>query len=466
MLNEFLKVAYEKSAAEKDKEEFVSLLMQLPMDELRGVVQTGEIKLANLCMDGENKSWVEQFKGTPFMEQAIGLEQELLQAEMANQQRNSVESQRSQQAYAQLDQIRLKKRLLELQKARGEMGTLADVGIPVSGNLPQDMSMSAPTSDKTASRARVKYPILKLMGAASGVGAATGALGGALNASKYKKEHQKNPSSTTLAFAAKHPKSFGAAVGGASGASMPLILGSGQIGGEIKELSKELKHHGGKAIKRLRARGEVARQHVQEVTKKKPSEKANKAVDDLLSKLPKPNKSPKSKDKSASADLVGRMLARHDMEKMAHQQDLLEVGDRAGKILAKHAGLGDSMLRIATNNPGMIAGGAIGAIHGLTRDDGGVAAAVGEGLGGAALGHAAQGIGGRLYRGHKAEKAIGKNIEDAVSGYGNQLKNEGRILGKGLQGMSGPSEEATQRLERLRSSRNSAPIPPAPGPTS
>ena len=329
MLNEFLKVAYAKSVKQQEQEELVALMKQLPAEELHKIAASGEIKLAfgGMCGDG-GQSWVEQFKGTPFMEQAIGLEQELLQAEMANQQRNQVEGQRAQQSYAQTDQIRMKKRLLELQKVKGEMGTLQQAGIPVSGALPGEQ------------------------GPDQGEGA---------------------PAGTDMA-------------------GMPA--------------------------------------------------------------------------KQASVFLtedVGRLMAQRDMAKIAHQRELLEVGDRAGRLMAKSAGLGGALIRVAQNNPGMVVGGALGAAHGLMKEDGGVGSAIGEGLLGGAAGHAVQGVGGRL-----ARQKGGLDVGNALSGYGNQVRQEGRILSKGYNGEPLASDAAEKRLGRIhamQAARHPAPTAPS-APTS
>jgi len=321
MLNEFLKVAYAQSTQRTEQEELVTLMKQLPMAELHKIARGEKVAYLGPCSDGGgNQSWVEQFKGTPFMEQAVGLEQELLQAEMASQQRNQVESQRSQQSYAQMDQIRMKKRLLELQKAKGEMGTLASAGVPVSGDLPGGQ------------------------GPDQGEGA---------------------PAGTDMA-------------------GMPAKQAAARL-----------------------------RKHAFSVTSD-----GHKFDADM---------GPKHK-KASAADSVGRLLARADMTKAAHQTELLTVGDRAGRILAKTAGLGGALLRVAEKNPGMVVGGAIGAIHGLTKQDGGIVDAVGEGLGGAALGHVVGGMGGHLME--------GKSLGDAAKAYGHQVKREGQVLSGHMGGRS------------------------------
>ena len=129
MLEEALLLAHQKQQLQEKQASFLDDLKQLPLPELQHIVRTGEIKLACAEPNGEGR-WLESFKGTPFFEQAIALEQESIQAAMAEQQSRTVESQKSQQMYSQMDQIRLKKRLLELQKARNEAQVLSGGGGP------------------------------------------------------------------------------------------------------------------------------------------------------------------------------------------------------------------------------------------------------------------------------------------------------------------------------------------------
>jgi hypothetical protein len=130
MLNEFMKVAYEHTTREAREQETLHLLKQLPKEELFKIA-TGEIKVADLCngpdvpkMAGEDE-WLEKFKGTPLFDQAVGLLQEELQVDM--QELTERQTERAEQAqkthgYDLKDQIRVKKRLLELQLAQQELG--------------------------------------------------------------------------------------------------------------------------------------------------------------------------------------------------------------------------------------------------------------------------------------------------------------------------------------------------------
>lgn len=75
------------------------------------------LKLASGCMSCcDERDWLERFKGTPLYDQALALLQEEVQQEASDIQSRYM----SQQMCSTSDQIRLKKRLLELELARQE----------------------------------------------------------------------------------------------------------------------------------------------------------------------------------------------------------------------------------------------------------------------------------------------------------------------------------------------------------
>jgi hypothetical protein len=105
------------------------------------------------------------------------------------------------------------------------------------------------------------------------------------------------------------------------------------------------------------------------------------------------------------ADELGRSMARTDMEKNAYARELASSAAHAGQELAKTAnpmlaGLGAKMLDFAKKNPGVAIGGGLGALHGLTKHDGGVGSALTEGAMGAGLGY-----GGQMAMQHPAARA-------------------------------------------------------------
>ena len=82
------------------------------------------------CGEG-HKTWLEKFKGTALFDKAL----ELMQAELEQEAQEMQNRQQSQQFYSAGDQIRLKKKLLELELARTEMGQLTEPG-PIEQEAP------------------------------------------------------------------------------------------------------------------------------------------------------------------------------------------------------------------------------------------------------------------------------------------------------------------------------------------
>ena len=142
MLDEFLQVAYETQTRKQAEYELVGLLKELPDLELRKIASgtpvsdlygyLGRAKQAyssppeTCSKEGDaDMTFLDRFKGSPLFEQAMALEQQELEAEMQDIQRRQQER-AEEKAMPRLwdlkDQIRLKKRLLELQLARQEMG--------------------------------------------------------------------------------------------------------------------------------------------------------------------------------------------------------------------------------------------------------------------------------------------------------------------------------------------------------
>jgi hypothetical protein len=137
MLNEWLQVVYKQELQKTASAEMDALVSKLPIEELKKLADgTPVAKLYahlektafNPSIDGEPASFLERFKGTPLFEQAVALEQEELQAEMQNMQER--QARRADQANADMiwdkrDQIRLRKRLLELDLAKQDAGAVA-----------------------------------------------------------------------------------------------------------------------------------------------------------------------------------------------------------------------------------------------------------------------------------------------------------------------------------------------------
>lgn len=81
------------------------------------------IKLAMYgAMAGEEDSFLSQFEGSPLLQEALQLEQQAIQAEMAHKQQSDERQQMDSQYYSQMDQLRLQKRMLALKAAAEKMG--------------------------------------------------------------------------------------------------------------------------------------------------------------------------------------------------------------------------------------------------------------------------------------------------------------------------------------------------------
>lgn len=117
MLDEFLVASYGKSKKEQEKRAFIENLKKLPREELMKIASGEKVAWLNECVPspaGLPASWVAQFKGTPLFEQAIAIEQQGLQLEAQRMQQRLAQPSID-EIFMQEDQLRLQKRLLELQ---------------------------------------------------------------------------------------------------------------------------------------------------------------------------------------------------------------------------------------------------------------------------------------------------------------------------------------------------------------
>jgi len=115
MLDNFLEVAYTRTKEAEDKAHLVESMRKLP-NELLMKIASGEEKLAFMGHGGE--SWLDKFKGTPLFTQAIQLEEQQLQLDMANKQNWAAESAKRSQDDAVRDELCVKKKMLGLELAK------------------------------------------------------------------------------------------------------------------------------------------------------------------------------------------------------------------------------------------------------------------------------------------------------------------------------------------------------------
>jgi hypothetical protein len=402
MLDSFLGVAYTHEAKAQLEKEAVALLKQLPADDLLKLASGEKLAWmgADPCGPGGSTSFLDKFKGTPLFEEALALEQEELQAQMTDLERRKeqrVTQQGEQGLWDMQDQLRIKKRLLELRQAQEEGGMAAGGGGPPPMGAPPGMDApganavgpeAAPAmAMKTAGKARTASSGVKSWikahprsAAAAGVGAfgaAQGALVGHVlqDKEKLKSDAKKHPNSKLHQFAAHHPAAFGALLGGAIGTV------GGAAGADLKLAAF---------------------------------------------------------DPSLTIDGWGRELARTDFTKAANAAAISKAASEAGAVLAKEAidfGALGSMASKFVKNPknlntlvGAGVGAAGGLASGLQKDQngqrhllGGVAQGVAGGALGGLAGHATQNIGKAM----SGKKGVG--FVDAAkqygSGWGNRIKN-------------------------------------------
>jgi hypothetical protein len=127
MLDHFLERALAKQAKDDTRQEMVDAFMQFPDDELHKIA-TGRVKLSCMMEDGDN-DWLGKFDGTPLYDQALALEEEKLELDVQAQQQRLAEneerrakSQERDSVWDAKDAIRLKKRLLELELRKSQLG--------------------------------------------------------------------------------------------------------------------------------------------------------------------------------------------------------------------------------------------------------------------------------------------------------------------------------------------------------
>jgi uncharacterized protein YcfJ len=128
MLDSFLKVACGRAQKAEEQVQLVETMRKLP-EELLLKIASGEEKLSYIgsCGDlGGGGSWLDKFKGTPLLAQAIELEKQDLQEQMAEQSRYREEDQARSARNAARDQLSVERKLLELQLAEHESGGAAE----------------------------------------------------------------------------------------------------------------------------------------------------------------------------------------------------------------------------------------------------------------------------------------------------------------------------------------------------
>jgi len=137
MLDKFLEVAYEQTKQASLKQQVLTELKKLPDSELHKIA-SGEVKIS--CMGEDN--WLDKFKCSPLYQDAVALEEQRLEADIADQQRRASEKSTSDERWAVRDSLNVKKRMLELDLRKSE---LSDEG-------PEPMSLPAPSAEEAVDK--------------------------------------------------------------------------------------------------------------------------------------------------------------------------------------------------------------------------------------------------------------------------------------------------------------------------
>jgi hypothetical protein len=125
MIDSFLEVAYGKTKLAEDMNRRVELMRKLP-DGLLRKIASGEEKLgypiSETTSDGEPKTWLDRFKGTPLFEQALEIEKQELENRLADKARRQSERAQWEAQDSARDELCIKRKMLELQLAELEEG--------------------------------------------------------------------------------------------------------------------------------------------------------------------------------------------------------------------------------------------------------------------------------------------------------------------------------------------------------
>jgi hypothetical protein len=141
MLDQFLEHAYEGAQKTAQSNELASLMKRvgIPAGDLLKLA-TGQVKLADLeCVkssdDSTGNSWLDKFRGTPLLPQALALCEEDIKIE-TQQIQSRLAQPPEPEFYTLRDQLRLRKKLLELELVKEQNGASGAGAAPNPGALP------------------------------------------------------------------------------------------------------------------------------------------------------------------------------------------------------------------------------------------------------------------------------------------------------------------------------------------
>lgn len=465
MLDTWLKVAYDHSREDKAEADLFATMKQLPIEELH------KLAMGMSCGSGSGPDWLDHYKGTPLFEQAIQLEQEDIQLEMARKQ----QSEQDRSMWDMRDQLGMKKRLLDIQLAQLEQQQLtgqpavppgaAAGGAPPGAAPPPEAAPPGPGGGAP--------PGGPGGGGATAIDPATGtpkSVTVKMGAAMPEQQQGGHPDARSLGLGEAllamglggPPGLFGAqkgmqhsgeglegglrgALGYMGGAPIGAMLGqgAGNIGVGLAGGGPEARALGGAAGRTLGGLGGGIAGY------KLLTSKYNEPHRDAAP--PRKEEHPEPKEVVAEVQQAvawARELARADREKIADAVTMLETSVAMGKALAKtgafdpaaligHAkGLAGRAVGLAKSNPaaamGALGGGVGGAVSGAMQTDEHGQHSIGKALGGGLLGAAAGGLGGHAGSNIAQSVSSGTPVGSAVKHYaghwGEVLRN---AVGKG-----------------------------------
>jgi len=140
MLNEYLLRAYRQTQTKEASRQLQEKLARFPLQDLIALASGDPTaKLAYCdgpCEANEPKTWLDKFKGSPLFEKAVSLEKTLLEADAASDAKRSEERETDRELDARRDELRMQKRLLDLDLALEQEGAAA----------PAEAATAAPTA--------------------------------------------------------------------------------------------------------------------------------------------------------------------------------------------------------------------------------------------------------------------------------------------------------------------------------
>ena len=150
MLDAFTEVLFKNAELKKQEDEMTELMMKLPLDEVAKIASGKE---ACGMIGGGDGSWLKKYEGTPLFDQAIALEEEALQMDAQRLQKRMVEDTQREKEWHVRDAIDLKKRLLDLELRKAQVGTGTVEG-GEEEEEPEDEAANAPSSTMFAEGAK------------------------------------------------------------------------------------------------------------------------------------------------------------------------------------------------------------------------------------------------------------------------------------------------------------------------